>query len=133
MSRIQSVLFCMVLLFLVMFAIGTGHCSTSSNSKNSLGALTYQDNPFTYTAGSVSEVFVIGNKRGMVVRIQPLSTYLQFTSDLLFCDLPIDMLENKQNPIVLIYETKAHRTIEGIGCHNLVSVREVKPTKELGR
>ena len=107
-----------------------GHCSVSTKRSNAFGAVTYTNNPYTYLAGSVESAFDIEDEKALVVRIQPISTYMLFSSDILLCGYPLNMFVDKSNPVILVYETQAHRLVEGIGCHNLVSVREVKPEKE---
>jgi hypothetical protein len=104
----------------------TAHCATTSAKKhnNSIGALMYVNNPYTYIAGSVTAGFAV--EQNLVLRVQPLSTYSLFTQDLLFCDSPVELLDGKSNPVVLVYETVSHRAVEGIGCHNLVRVEELK-------
>ena len=110
--------------------IGFGHCTTTSSRSNSIGTVQYQENPFTYKVGSVVGAFEVKNSApDMVVRVQPLATYSLFTEDILICGEPVDMLQGKKNPLVLTYETVAHRTIEGIGCHRLVGIDEVKEAR----
>jgi hypothetical protein len=88
--------------------------------RDSIGALVYQDNPFTYKAGTVS---VSGNLENAVVfRIQPIGTFALFTEDVLICGHPADLFTGKTNPLVLTYSTKASRVVEGVGCHTLVHV-----------
>lgn len=104
----------------------TGHSEAAiSKKKNSVGFVQYTDNPYTYKAGAVITGFDIEGK-GIVLRIQPTGTYHLFTEDLLFCGDPVEMVEGKHNPVVLTYETVAHRTIQGVGCHRLVNVMEIK-------
>ena len=130
MSRLERNLLTFVLLFFLgMFLGKEAHCTTVASQKNrsnAFGAVIYQRNPNSYLAGSVTEVFDIENEKGLVVRVQPISTYAQFTDDILFCGFPVDMLQGKENPMVLVWETTAHRTVNGVGCHRLVSVQEIK-------
>lgn len=117
------------LLLFIVLSLGNAHAATTATRhNNSLGVIQYVDNPFTYKEGAVQQGFDIQNGRAMVLRVQPTGTYHLFTEDLLFCGSPRYLLEGKHNPMVLTYETVEHRTIEGVGCHNLVSVHEV--TKE---
>ena len=107
--------------------IGFGHCTTTSSRRNSIGTVQYQENPFTYKVGSVVGAFEVKNSApDMVVRVQPLATYSLFTEDILICGEPVDMLQGKKNPLVLTYETVAHRSVSGIGCHRLIRVDELQ-------
>lgn len=87
----------------------------------------YTENPYTYKVGTVGNVdFVEG---GIVIRVQPLATYSLFTEDILLCgrlEELAKMFEGKRNPLVLTYRTRASHTVEGIGCHTLVRVDELK-------
>jgi hypothetical protein len=64
------------------------------------------------------------------VRIQPLATYSLFTEDILLCGVPADKFIGKSNPLVLTYKTKASRLVQGIGCHDLVRVDEMKTPEQ---
>lgn len=123
------------LLGLLVFLNINAHCATTSSIKhgNSLGATISQDNPNTYREGAVLAVAYVGSQghEGLVVRIQPRGTYALFTEDLLICGAPIEKFEGKTNPMVLVYETVAHSSVEGVGCHQLKIVDEVKATHEL--
>jgi hypothetical protein len=126
--------------FVIMMAILTlitaisGHCTTTSSQKNrsnAFGAVIYQENPYAYIAGYAEQVFEVGSHQGMVLRVQPLSTYELFSVDFLFCGYPVDLFQGKENPIVLVFEKQDHRMIEGMGCHNLVDVKEIKPERKV--
>src|SRR5208337_2609762 len=116
----------LVLWCLLLLVVGIAHCTTSQKHSNSIGTVSYQKNPYTYLSGAVTEVFDIENRKGLVVRVQPTATYSLFTEDVLLCNSPIEMLQGKTNPMVLTYETRAHKTIQDIGCHVLVRVEEIK-------
>jgi hypothetical protein len=118
-------------LITVAILVATGHCSISKPHSNSIGSVMYQDNPFTYKAGAVIAVAYVGHDEGLVVRIQPIGTYGLFTEDVLLCTDQVDMFLNKTNPMVLTYRTQASRTIEGVGCHELVDVSSLKPKESL--
>jgi hypothetical protein len=121
-----------VVILLVLLCVVWAKCATTSGSKheNSLGVPMFQDNPYTYKAGTVIDVIGIKNGKGMVIRLQPTRTYALFTEDILFCDFPIDMFQGMMNPILLTYKTQDSRSIDGIGCHELVQVDQIK-SKEL--
>jgi hypothetical protein len=106
---------------LVLLLVSIGKCSVSKH-ENSLGTPMYMDNPFTYKAGAITTASYVAEGKGIAVRIQPIGTYGLFTEDILFCGEPVAMFQNKTNPMVLTYRTKASRTIEGVGCHELIRV-----------
>jgi hypothetical protein len=58
--------------------------------------------------------------------LQPTGTYQLFTEDVLLCKQPVEMFIGKKNPMVITYETRAHKTVQGIGCHELKRVDELK-------
>ena len=107
----------LALLVLGTLMAGLAHCSDKPP--------VYQDNPYTYKMGSVTSVAYVDG--GLVVRLQPTATYTIFTEDILFCgERPLDLFIGKRNPVVLTYETRAHKTVQGIGCHELKRVDEMK-------
>lgn len=134
-SAAEGLLYTLLIIAFVLALLLPGHCATTSSSKHesSLGVPMVLGNPFTYKEGKVSAVAYVGsgNHSGLVVRIQPRNMYSLFTEDILICGVPVEMFAGKQNPLVLTYETVAHSTVEEIGCHRLVSVDEVKSSKEL--
>lgn len=117
-----------LLILAVLSLLYTGHseAAISKGSKNSVGTVSYQINPYTYEAGAVITGYDIDDGKGLVLRVQPMGTYSAFSEDLLFCGNPIDMLDGKRNPLVLTYKTVAHRSVRGVGCHELVKVNEIK-------
>ena len=88
----------------------------------------YQDNPYTYKAGNIVSGALVDDGNAIAVRIQPTSTYTLFTEDILLCSsiATLDLFLNKRNPVVLTYETKAHKTVQGVGCHDLKRVDELR-------
>ena len=110
------------------------HGSASSKKSNTTcwlpeGCVTqYQDNPYTYKVGKVQGVGTPDT--AIVLRVQPLATYSLFTEDILFCDREkvMRMFVGKRNPFILTYKTQASRLIQGIGCHDLVRVDEMRDT-----
>jgi hypothetical protein len=132
-DKILAILYCVFFILLaIMFLIWPFliHASVTTKHGNSLGVVQYQDNPYTYVAGSVIVGYAIDGGKGLVIRVQPLATYNLFTQDILLCDYPVEMLASKMNPMVLTYRTRSAKMISGIGCHDLVRADELK-TKEL--
>lgn len=117
-------------LFMVIWAMLSGHAATTSkHHTNGLGVVQYQTNPLTYLEGSITNVAMVGD--GVNLRIQPRSTYGLFTQELLLCNVEhvVDVFHGKGGLVVMTYETVSHRTIEGVGCHNLVAVDMIVPER----
>lgn len=102
--------------------------AVSKKHGDSIGVVMYQTNPNSYIEGSVADVALVG--KGVNIRIQPRGSYGLFSEDILFCDLKevTGLFSGKTGPVVLVYETVTHRTIEDIGCHELRVVDQVKTT-----
>lgn len=119
----------LVLGLILLFSVFSRGATTSGNHKNSLGVIQYQDNPLTYKEGAVVGLSWAssggGNSFGVNVRIQPRGTFALFTEEILFCGDPSEKFSQMHNPMVLAYETVDHKTISGVGCHELKSVDEV--------
>src|SRR5260370_9966678 len=103
------------------------HASTTSKTQNSLGTVSYDTNPLMYTAGFLTKTSdavteVDGN---LNLRINPLGTYMLFDEAILFCGMPIEKFRGVEEPFVLTYERQAHRTVQAIGCPNLLTVNHV--------
>lgn len=116
------------LVAVVFLLTSAAHCAVGKKQSNSLGVPMFQDNPNTYLYASVlggSYVRSQQDKLGTVVRFQPAHTYSLYTSDILFCG-EIGERFNVRGPVVVTYKTQAKEAIDGIGCHTLVSIDEVK-------
>jgi hypothetical protein len=119
----------LVLFLLAVLTIGFtafAHGAVGKKHDNSLGVIQYQTNPFSYVEGSISNVSLVGT--GTNLRLQPRGVYSLFSQEILLCDYDkvAEKFAGKHGLMVLTYETVAHRTIQGIGCHDLRSVDEVK-------
>lgn len=108
-----------------------GHCTAVGKHRDSIGVVMQQTNPNSYLAGNVVNVAFAGEPEnyGMTVRVQPLKAYTLYTEELFFCGDPTELFAGHHNPMVLVYETRSHHTVEGIGCHELRGVRDVLPEK----
>jgi hypothetical protein len=108
-----------------------GNASTvASQRRNSLGTLAYTVNPYIYVAGAAGKVYDVDNGAALVIEINPVGTYGSYMEEFLFCGTDeLELFRGKKNPIVLTFSSVAHRTVEGIGCHQLIRVDELKPTK----
>ena len=67
------------------------------------------------------------DERATNLRIQPSYTDLLNDVELLLCGDWAEQLQPLMGrPLVITYEREAHQMIQGIACHELVSVDEVK-------
>ena len=122
-----------VALVVVVFLLASSaHCSVGKKPSDTTcwlpeGCVTQSaENPYTYKVGSVAVSGMPDD--AIVLRIQPLATFNLFTEDILICNRRdiTGMFEGKHNPLVLTYRTQASRLVQGIGCHTLVRVDEMK-------
>lgn len=111
----------------ILLLSALGHCSTTSSRKNSLGTVSYDSNPLMYTAGSLTQTSdSVSNIDGNLnLRINPLGTYMLYDESVLLCGMPIDKFRGVAEPFVMTYERQSHRTVQGVGCHNLLRVDHV--------
>jgi hypothetical protein len=127
------------LVAVVFLLTSTAHCAVGKKPSDTTCwlpegcVIQYTENPYTYKVGTAT---MVGTPDGaFVVRIQPLGTFSLFTEDILFCDykgvFESGMLANKHNPLVLTYHTRALRLVQGIGCHTLVRVDEMKTQEKI--
>ena len=115
-----------VLIILAAF-VASGRCAVSKKPNgNSLGVVQYQNNPLTYKEGNIVEAAYVSSDKAVVIRIQPRGTYGLFTEDILLCSGAAAKLNGKSNPLVISYQTQSHHLVEGVGCHELMYVDEVK-------
>jgi hypothetical protein len=101
--------------------------ATTQKSGNSLGVVTYTMNPNLYLAGYVVDYAIIGEADALSMRVKPLATYLLFDENLLFCGVPAEKLDGHENPVVFVYSRISSRRVGGVGCHDLIEVRDIKP------
>jgi hypothetical protein len=120
-----------LLLVVIIFALSTAQCAVSKKpQQNALGFLQYEDNPYVYLEGNINAAAYV-DKEAVVIRMQPRGTYALFTQDVLLCPGAAELINNKSNPMVIVYERTAHQLIDGVGCHELRFVDEVTKKKEI--
>ncbi len=127
MKNLVAYIIALALAFLVIAAvlIATGNASTTKARPNSLGIAQFFDNPYSYLfALPIEGKYVDGN---LNVRFQPYATPDLFDESVLFCGDVSEKFDGKKGPLVLTYRTQAGRMVQGVGCHELLSVFEVKP------
>jgi hypothetical protein len=125
MNQERQVIYVVLVMMLLVIA---GKCAVSKPHSNSLGIPMYNTNPLMYTAGSLANTAdSVSNVDGNLnLRIKPLGTYMLYDEQILFCGLPMEKFQGIIEPFVLVYERQAHRTVQGVGCHELVRVNSLK-------
>ena len=111
----------------------SAHGTTTSGKQNSLGFVQYASNPLMYQAANLADrPDAVTNIDGNLnLSIKPVGTSLLYDESILFCGLPIDKFQGVGVPFLLTYERQAHRTVQGVGCHNLIRVDTILPKTEL--
>ena len=126
-SALRTFLCVLFGLLVTLLLVADVHCSTSTSSHNSLGALTYNDNPNRYIEGAViAESIHEDNKRVFTtLRVQPTHTYGLFTEELTFCGDQAEMFNGVRGPVVITFSKTMHHT----WCYDLYSVHQVAEKK----
>ena len=116
---------------LVLAQMSYGATSAPSRS-NSLEAYIPDDNTNVYTYGVIVDTASIED-RFLNITVQPAYTPELHKEQVLICGSSFEWAKidhlNLHSPMVMTYERIAHRTVHGIGCHNIVSVDYFKETK----
>src|SRR5579863_979920 len=86
-----------VALTLYSCGVSRAHATTTSR-RNSLGTLSYQDNPNQYLMGYVSRADIAeSDKRQVIVlEVRPTNTYAMFSQQVQFCAATLDREVGKQ-------------------------------------
>ena len=114
----------MVLALIVAFCT-LGHAATTSKSQNSLGSVPYDVNPLVYIAGSVKDAAKVDGNLNL--RFAPLGTYALFDQNILLCGIPVNKFEGVTEPFMLVYERRSHKSVQGVGCHEVYGVYSLMP------
>ena len=129
-TAIENALLALIGTLMIIIALNANAAVSKKPQGNSLGFLQYTENPYTYVEGELRGAVYV-EKNALVVRIQPRGTYALYTEDLLFCRGAAEKIQGKQGALVFVYERVAHESIQGIGCHELRFVDEIKPRRDL--
>ena len=118
------------LTIVLLLCTGLAYCSVSTKHENSLGTVMYDSNPLMYMAGSLATDKAVTEVDGNLnLRIKPLGTYMLYDESILFCGMPVDKFQGITEPFVLTYRRQTSRSVQGIGCHELLRVDSVKGDK----
>jgi hypothetical protein len=120
-----------ILALLTLAFVSVVHCAVTTRHENSLGVPMYTSNPLMYVAGSLAtNQDAVSNIDGNLnIRISPLGTYMLYDESVLFCGLPMDKFQGVTEPFVIAYERVARKTVQGVGCHELIAVHSLKTEK----
>ena len=114
-SLIAMLCFCMIAL---------GHAETTKARPNSLGVPEEMHNSYTYLLGLPIDGQILDGK-DTNIRFWPYGTPALFDQTILFCGIT-DAFNGKTGPVVVTYRTQASRVYQGVPCHDLKSVFEIK-------
>lgn len=132
-KTVNTVLALLFIAFLCFVAVVEGHCSVTTKT-NSIGIPVYDENPYMYTVGAIvgGDVIVSDKSIAVSLRLHPYGTPLLFDQNVVFCgkEAAVKLLgdnnELREGWLVFTYYRAASRTVDGIGCHMLMSVDTIK-------
>ena len=114
----------------VLLLANAAHCSTGDKHPNSLGTLSYNDNPYIYEAVQmIAEVTEVDGN--MNLRVKPVGTYMLYDDIVLLCGMPIDKFSGVTEPFLMTYERAAHHRVRGVACHDLLRVDSIVPNERV--
>jgi hypothetical protein len=118
-------IFIVVAVMLLTCLLGRAATTSTAKHKDSLGIVMQQTNPNSYEAvvHIVEATDVDGN---LNLRVNPLGTYMLYDDIVLLCGMPLDKFSGVQEPFVMAYERVSHHAVDGVGCHDLVSVHHIE-------
>ena len=122
------VIFGIFALLVLAVLVQLAHCKTTTPRPNSLGIEQPYTNPNTYLLAEPLEGTPMEDGKYIVIRFAPCYTYALYDESILFCDAgnTVQKFQGKSGVLILTYETQAHQMYRGLGCHELISVFEVK-------
>ena len=114
-----------------LLLVNAAHCSTSGEKhSNSLGTLSYNDNPLMYEAvQAIAEVTEVDGN--MNLRVKPVGTYMLYDDIVLLCGMPTEKFSGVTEPFLMTYERRAHHMIRGVACHDLLRVDSIVPNERI--
>ena len=117
----------------VLLLANAAHCQpvTTKPQTNSLGVVSYTENPNLYILGNVVEGFDISDGAALNLRIQPLGTYALFTQDILMCGMPTEKFNGVTEPILMTYRRQSSHRVRGVACHDLLRVDSIVPNERI--
>lgn len=117
------------LLISCFIALPAHSAETKTIHSEALGFTKQYSNPNTYLFGAVAAADLITDEdrhHYTNIRFQPYGTIALYDETVLFCGNAAPNFEGKSNPVIVVYQTSVHRMYQGVGCHILLGVFEVK-------
>jgi hypothetical protein len=113
-----------------LLLVNAAHCSTGDKHPNSLGTLSYNDNPLMYEAvRTIAEVTEVDGN--MNLRVKPVGTYMLYDDIVLLCGMPVEKFSGVTEPFLMTYERRAHHMVRGVACHDLLQVNSIVPNERI--
>lgn len=86
------------------------------------------ENPYMYSVGVITAAVIVGQHRKItVIRVAPMYNFFLYTEEIAFCGDVGEVFYGTGKKIsVITYNRVAHEAFEGVGCHTLKAVDEVK-------
>ena len=116
----------------VLLLANAAHCqpATTKPQTNSLGTLSYNDNPLMYEAAqTIAEVTEIDGN--MNLRVKPVGTYMLYDDIILLCGMPIDKFSGVTEPFLMTYRRRSSHMVRGVACHDLLRVDSIVPNERI--
>ena len=114
----------------VLILANAAHCSTGDKHPNSLGTLSYNDNPLMYEAvQTIAEVTEVDGN--MNLRVKPVGAYMLYDDIILLCGMPTEKFRGVTEPFLMTYERRAHHIVRGVACHDLLQVNSIVPNERM--
>jgi len=119
-------------LFLALSALA--HCSVHGGTQNSIAEIS-DLNPYIYVVGTIQNGDVRADKNGngaTDIHIHPLYTPMLYEQYLSFCGDRRDLVTTNDGStirpgnLVFIYKRAASRFVDGVACHDLTTIEELK-------
>lgn len=107
------------------FAVARAFGSIPQPRPNSLGVHELYSNPNTYLVATPVEGRILDG-RFTNIRFQPYAAPLLFDESILFCGDVTEKFDGMIGSLAVTFRTQASGRYQGVGCHELVSVFEVK-------
>ena len=114
------------LLFMLGVAVSIAHGKTTPAPRpNGLGVFETYSNPNTYLFALPVDGQILDG-RFTNIRFKPYAASDLYDEMVLFCGDVTDQFNGKTGTVILTYRTQASGKFQGVGCHTLVNVFEVK-------
>jgi len=124
------ILFAAFVITAVLLLANAAHCSTGDKHPNSLGTLSYNDNPLMYEAvQTIAEVTEVDGN--MNLRVKPVGTYMLYDDIILLCGMPIDKFSGVTEPFLMTYRRQSSHMVRGVACHDLLRVDSIVPNERI--